>query len=303
MRWFDRFRMAMLMLFRRQTQTARLNDELAFHLDQQVKENMARGLAPDEARYAALREFGNPTVLGDQARSTWSWNWLEKFLRDLRYGARTLGRSPGFAATAILVMALGIGATTSLFTIVRAVLLKPLPFREPDKLVMVYEHFRDSTGGDGFDVVSPGDFNDWRQRFEDMAAWRSYAFDLTGEHEELPEVVRAAAGSWNLFSVLGTQLALGRTFRPEEDRIGANHVVLLTWSLFQRRFAGDPSVIGKQIRLDSTPYEVIGVLPRWFTYPDSLVAVWVPYAPTFERRCLPATICTRAMSSPGSTRG
>ena len=285
MRWLERFRMAMLMLFRRESEIARLNDELAFHLDQQVKENMARGLAPDEARYAALREFGNPTVLGDQARSTWSWNWLEKFLRDLRYGARTLGRSPGFAATAILVMALGIGATTSLFTIVRAVLLKPLPFREPDKLVMVYEHFRDSTGGDGFDVVSPGDFNDWRQRthgFEDMAAWRSYAFDLTGEHEELPEVVRAAAGSWNLFSVLGTQLALGRTFRPEEDRIGANHVVLLTWSLFQRRFAGGPSVIGKQIRLDSTPYEVIGVLPRWFTYPDSLVAVWVPYAPTFE---------------------
>ena len=143
MRWLERFRMAMLMLFRRKTQNARLNDELAFHLDQQVKENIARGLAPDEARYAALRAFGNPTALGDEARSSWSWNWLEKFLRDLRYGARTLTRSPGFALTAILVMALGIGATTSLFTIVRAVLLKPLPFRDPDKLVMVYEHFRE----------------------------------------------------------------------------------------------------------------------------------------------------------------
>src|ERR1700723_57949 len=164
MRWLQRFRMAMLMLFQRETQTARLNDELAFHLEQQIKEDVARGLAPEEARYAALRVFGNPTVLGDEARSSWSWNWLEKLLRDLRYGARTLTRSPGFSGTAILVMALGIGATTSLFTIVRAVLLKPLPFREPDKLVMVYEHFRASTYFDPYNVVSAADFNDWHQQ-------------------------------------------------------------------------------------------------------------------------------------------
>jgi predicted permease len=284
MRWFERFRMAMLMLFRRQSESARLNDELQFHLEQQVKENIASGLNPDEARYAALRTFGNPTLLSHQARSTWSWNWLEKFLRDIRYGVRTLSRSPGFALTSILVMALGIGATTSLFTIVRAVLLKPLPFHDPDRLVMVYEHFRASTSGDEFNVVSAGDFRDWRQQthgFKDMAAWRDYRFDLAGEHAELPEVVQAAGGSWNLFSVLGTQLALGRTFTPEEDKPGANHVVLLTWSLFQRRFAGDASILGKQIRLDSTPYEVIGVLPRWFTYPDPQVQLWVPYGSTF----------------------
>jgi predicted permease len=284
MRWLERFRMAMLTLFRRQSESVRLNDELQFHLEQQVKENIASGLNPEEARYAALRTFGNPTVLSDQARSNWSWNWLEKILRDVRYGARTLTRSPGFALTAILVMALGIGATTSLFTIVRAVLLKPLPFRDPDKLVMVYEHFRTRIGDHEFNPVSPADFRDWRQQthgFQDMAALRTYGFDLTGEHAELPEVVEAAGGSWNLFSVLGTQLALGRTFTSEEDKLGANHVVLLTWSLFQRRFAGDPSILGKQIRLDSTPYEVIGVLPRWFTYPDPEVQLWVPYASTF----------------------
>ena len=203
MRWLERFRMAMLMLFRRKAQNARLNDELAFHLDQQVKENIARGLAPDEARFAALRTFGNPTALGDEARSSWSWNWLEKFLRDLRYGARTLTRSPGFALTAILVMALGIGATTSLFTIVRAVLLKPLPFRDPDKLVMVYEHYREDNGGTGFNVVSPADFNDWRRQthgFADMAAGLTTNFDLAGEHAELPEVVkvREAPGTCSL---------------------------------------------------------------------------------------------------------
>jgi predicted permease len=285
MRWFEQFRMAMLMLFRRENQTVRLNDELAFHLDQQVKENIARGLPPDEARYAALRTFGNPTQLRDEARSSWSWNWLEKFLRDLRYGARTLTRSPGFSLTAILVMALGIGATTSLFTVVRSVLLKPLPFHDPDNLVMVYEHFRQDNGGSGFNVVSPADFNDWHQRthgFADMAAWHWTDFDLTGEHADLPEVVQGVGGSWNLFSVLGTPPAIGRAFRPEEDKVGANHVVLLTWSFFQRRFAGDPSVIGKKIRLDSAPYEVIGVLPRGFTYPDSRVQVWVPYATTFQ---------------------
>jgi predicted permease len=284
MRWFERFRIATLMLFRRQQQTVRLNDELQFHLDQQVKENIARGLSPREAHYAALRTFGNPALLRDQARSSWSWNWLEKFLRDLRYGVRTLTRSPGFALTAILVMALGIGASTALFTIVRAVLLKPLPFRDPGNLVMVYEHFRAATDGDGFNYVASADFNNWHQRthgFENMAAWRITGFDLTGEHAELPEVVEGAGGSWDLFSLLGTPLALGRAFTPQEDQIGANHVAILTWSFFQRRFAADPSVIGKQVRLDSTPYHIVGVLPRWFTYPDSRVQLWVPYTATF----------------------
>jgi predicted permease len=291
MRWLERFRMAMLMLFQREMQTARLNDELAFHLEQQIKENVARGLAPDEARYAALREFGNPTVLGYEARSSWSWNWLEKLLRNLRYGARTLTRSPGFSGTAILVMALGIGATTSLFTIVRAVLLKPLPFRDPDKLVMVYEHFRASTDSNPFNTVAAGDFHDWREQthgFADMAARNTTGFDLTGEHAELPEAVHSAGGSWNLFSVLGLQPALGRTFTAEEDHPGANHVVMLTWSLFQRRFAADPSILGKEIRLDGIAYQVVGVLPRWFTYPEPQVQLWVPYASTFTPQTIAA---------------
>jgi len=284
MRWFERFRMAVLMLFRRQNETERLSDELQFHLEQQIAENMAQGMDPAAARSAALRKFGNPTLLRDQARSTWSWDWLERFGRDVRYGTRTLGRSPGFALIAILVMALGIGATTSLFTIVRAVLLKPLPFRDPDQLVMVYEHFRASVGGDGTNVVSSGDFRDWRAQthgFEDMAAWRNYGFNLTGEHQELPETVEAVGGSWNLFLVLGIEPALGRTFTAEEDRPNANHVVLLSWSLFQRRFGGDASILGKTVRLDTNAYTVVGVLPRWFTYPNPRAQLWVPYAQTF----------------------
>jgi predicted permease len=283
MRWAERFRMAMLMLFHRKNETARLNQELQFHLEQQIAENLGQGMNPEEARFAALRLFGNPTLLGEEARTSWSWNWLEGLWRDLRYGLRTLRRAPGFALTAILVMALGIGATTSLFTIVRSVLLKPLPFRDPDKLVMVYEHFRRETKYP-YNPVAAADFHDWREQthgFQDMAAWRWYGCTISGDSGELPESLQAAAGSWNLFSVLGVEPALGRTFTADEDRLGANDVVILTWSLFQGRFSGDPSIVGKPVRIDSKPYTVVGVLPQSFSYPEPSVKVWVPYATAF----------------------
>jgi predicted permease len=283
MRWLEQSRMAVLMLFNRKQQTARLNTELEFHLEQQIAENVSRGMTPEQARLAALRLFGNPTVLREEARSFWSWNWLESLWRDLRYGARTLLRTPGFSLTAILVMALGIGATTSLFTIVRSVLLRPLPFREPDKLVMLYERFRERP--DSYNVVAPADFRDWRTQthgFEDMGAWRWWAGHISTMQGEMPEVVYGAGGSWNLFSVLGVQPVFGRTFTPDEDRFGANDVVMLSWSLFQSRFSGDKNIVGKQVRIDSKPYIVVGVLPAWFTYPDPAVKVWIPYTPIFR---------------------
>ncbi len=282
MRWLEQFRMAVLMLFNRRREAARLNAELEFHLEQQIAENVARGMAPEEARTAALRLFGNPAVLREEARSSWSWNWLEALWRDLRYGARTLLRTPGFSLTAILVMALGIGATTSLFTIVRSVLLRPLPFRDPDKVVMLYERFRQFP--DNYNVVSPADFRDWRSQthgFEDMGAWRWWAGHISTMQGEMPEVVTGAGGSWNLFSVLGVKPVFGRTFTAEEDQFGASDVVMLTWSLFQSRFSGDKSIVGQQVRIDSKPYTVVGVLPAWFTYPDPEVRVWIPYTPIF----------------------
>jgi predicted permease len=283
MRWMERFRMAMLMLFRRKSEAARLDQELQFHLEQQVAENIGRGMKPEQARFAALRLFGNPTVLREETRRFWGWNWLESAWRDLRYGARTLLRAPGFSLTAILVMALGIGATTSLFTIVRSVLLRPLPFREPDKLVMLYEHFRQQSEFP-YNVVAPADFRDWRAQthgFEDMGAWRWWAGHISAMQGEMPEVVTGAGGSWNLFSVLGVQPVFGRTFTPDEDRFGANDVAMLSWSLFQSRFSGDKSIVGKQVRIDSKPYTVVGVLLAWFTYPDPAVKVWIPYTPIF----------------------
>jgi predicted permease len=282
MRWFHQLAMKIRMLFRRGKASAQLDEELRFHIDRQTAENIAAGMTANEAHYAALRAFGNPALLREQARGTWSWNGLESFLRDLRLGARTLRRTPAFSLMALIVIALCIGAATSLFTIVRSVLLRPLPFRDPDHLVMVYEHFRSAWANqDGFDynVVSPADYYDWRAQtngFQDMAAWRWWQFNLTGQRGELPEVATAGAGTWNLFRLLGVQPAFGRTFLESEDRLDSN-VVILTWSVFERRFAGDPSIVGKQIHLDNKPYTVVGVLPRGFTYPDASVQVWVPY--------------------------
>jgi predicted permease len=277
--------MQIRMLLSRRKKDAQLQKELCFHLEQQIVENLAAGMSREEARKAATRSFGDPGLVREQTRATWSWYGLEKLGRDLKYGIRTLLRSPGFTVVSVLVMALGIGATTSLFTMVRAVLLRPLPFRDSGKLVMLYEHYRQGKGGDGFNAVAPGDYRDWRSQthgFEDMAAMRGYGGILSGVHSELPEVVQSAGGSANLFPLLGVTPVYGRLFTEAEDQPKGEPVVLLTWSLFQRRFAADPSIIGKQIHLDTIPATVVGVLPDWFTYPDARIQFWIPYAQTFE---------------------
>jgi predicted permease len=263
---------------------ADLERELLSDLELEEEEQRELGVSAREARFAARRAFGNVTLIREQTRVARSWGWVEQLARDLKYGTRTLLRSPEFAIVSVLVMTLGIGATTSLFTMVRAVLLRPLPFRDPGHLVMLYEHFRHDRG-DGFNAVAPGDYRDWRSQthsFEDMAAMRGYGGILSGVHSELPEVVQSAAGSSNLFPLLGVTPALGRIFTEAEDQPKGEPVVLLTWSLFQRRFAGDPSIIGKQIHLDTIPTTVVGVLPSWFTYPDARIQFWLPYAQTFS---------------------
>lgn len=284
MRLLDRIRMAWKMLRWREAEGGHLDDELQFHLEQQVAENLAAGMSPETARYAALRLFGNPAVMRDQTRSMWRWSSMESVLRDVRYAMRALFRSPGFSVIAVAVMALGIGATVSLFTVVSSVLLKPLPFRDPGKLVMLYEHFL-SSGAEGHNPVAPAVYRDWHAQthgFEDMAAFRDYGYNLTGEHQELPEVVEAGGATSNFFSLLGVQPALGRTFTEDEDKPTGNHVALLAWSLYQRRFAGDPSIVGKTIRLDTNAYTVIGVLPERFAFPGMQAQLWTPWGQTFK---------------------
>ncbi|KAA6461148.1 ABC transporter permease [Acidobacteria bacterium AB60] len=268
--------------YRRRNEDAEVQQEMESYLAEEIAENRARGMSAEEAERRARVKMGSAQKVRE---NLWQQNSFsaEKLWRDVKYAVRTLWRSPGFSLIAIVVMALCIGAATSLFTIVRSVLLKPLPFRDPGSLVMVYEHWRSADANrDGFNynVVSPADFFDWRAQthgFEDMAVWHWYGFNLTGEHGELPEVVRGVAGSWNLFPLLGVEPAVGRTFTQAEDHPGSD-VVMLTWSAFQRRFAGNASIVGHSIHLDGKPYTVVGVLPASFTYPDARVQVWVPYA-------------------------
>src|ERR1700733_7491014 len=269
--------MSWMRFLHRKRSDSELQDEIEAFLTEETADNEARGLTPDKARRQARLIFGNPQKVRE---SLWVQNSplrMAAIARDVKYASRTLSRTPGFSIIAIVVMALCLGAATSLFTVVRSVLLRPLPFLDPAQLVMVYEHFR---GGElSYPPVAPADFYDWRSKthgFEDMAIMRPDGYNLTGVRNELPESVDAEAGSSNLFSLLGVQPALGRDFTEADDHRGSP-VVMLTWSLFERRFAGDAKIVGGQIHLDGRPYTVAGVLPSWFTYPNAGIRLWVPY--------------------------
>jgi predicted permease len=274
--------MAWSRFFRRRREDADLRAEMSAYLEEEIAENVARGMSAEEAERQARIKLGNQQRVRENLWQQNTWQAVAKVGHDLRYAIRTLRRTPGFSLIAIVVMALCIGAAASLFTIVRSVMLRPLPFRDPGKLVMIYQHYRSpdaNVDGFNYNVVSPADFYDWRAQtkgFEDMAIWRYAGYNLTGQHSELPEVVRAAGSSWNMFPLLGVQPAYGRAFTESEDRTDSTSVIL-SWPLFQRRFAGDPSIVGQQIHLDGKPYTVVGVLPASFAYPDALIQLWVPY--------------------------
>jgi predicted permease len=277
MRWMEKIRMRLQMFLHRGRESGRLESELEFHLEQQIAENRAAGMSAEEARQTAMRSFGNPTVLREQARETWSWNGLEALGRDAHIGARTLLRSPGFALTAILVMALGIGANVALFTLVRSVLLRPLPFAEAGRLVGIFEAQSDGSYQDN--IVAGGCFGVWKEHakgFSDMAVDQEMEYNLAGSGNQLPEVVHAETASWNMFPLLGVRTALGRLFTASDDRPGANAVTVLSWGLWKRRFGGDPGIVGQNILINAKPYTVIGVLPAWFAWPDQKVELWTP---------------------------
>jgi predicted permease len=277
MRWLTQLSIKLAMLFRRGRAGQQLNDELRFHVDQQVRENRAAGMSPEEARRAALRSFGNPGVVREQARANWSWTTLELLLRDLHYGVRGLARSPGFAAIAILVMALGIGANVAMFTVVRSVLLKPLPFRDPDKLVRLYE--QTLNGRWPYNSSAGGVFTEWKKQsrgFTDLAMYSYAGYSLSGTNGQLPETVRAANFSSNMLPTLGLEPALGRGFTADDDQPSANGTVLLSWGLWKRRFGGDPAILHQTILLDAKPFTVIGVMPAWFAFPDQAAQLWAP---------------------------
>ena len=267
----------------RRTVQRDVDDEMRFHLEQRVDDLVARGMSPDDARDLALREFGDvkaarAELASMDRRRVRKWaasEWLATVGQDIKFAARSLRRRPGFAATVLLTLALGIGANAAIFSVVDAVLLKPLPFAKPDRLVHLWEIFESKV--DSRSEASFPDYLDWRARnhsFADMGGYHGSGFVFGVEH---PQIVRAAKTTANFFDVLGVHASIGRTFAPGEDAVGAPRRVLLGYGFWQRSFAGDRTVIGRTIMLDGSSATVIGVLPSDFQFARlGDVSIWAP---------------------------
>src|SRR5271170_6745125 len=270
--------------FQRKRSDAEVAQEIDLYLAEEIDENFARGISPEEARRLAYLKFGNPQQVRESVRRQNTFSALDSTWRDLKYAARTLARSPGFALIAILVMALGIGSNIALFTVVRSVLLNPLPFHDPGRLFVIFQHENQHNAFHDYLPVDAGSIAEWQPAARGVAEisylspWQQY--NVSADGGKLPEKIDAAWCSWNFFSVLGVTPAVGRSFTAEDDRPGAEAAVILSAPFWKRRYSSDPAIVGKKIWLDAKPYTVIGVMPSSFVYSGSFgggtVQVWAP---------------------------
>lgn len=253
-------------LFRRQTLDADMAEELRLHLEHRIRENIATGLSPEEARRAALRKFGGVEQAKESVREQRGWTWLESGAKDVRLALRALRKSPGFTATALLTLAVGIGATTALFSVINSILLRPLPFPDGDRLAVVWEtNLQQGVKREG--PAGPN-FSDWREQsraFQDLAAVEIGTGTVTGLGE--PQQVPAMRVTANLFSVLNVSPALGRLFAPEDGHGARQPLGIVSHGFWQRALGADPLIVGKTIQVDQIAYQVIGVLREDFWLP------------------------------------
>jgi predicted permease len=279
----NRLRLRLRALLRKPQMEQELEEELRFHLEKEVEQNMARGMNAEEARLAALRSFGGVDRVKEESRDVRGVRFLEELGQDLRYGARMLVKNPGFTVVAVITLALGIGANTAIFSVVNAVLLRPLPFENPDELVMIWQ--TDPQRGTFQDLVSPLNLHDWQQQshtFAQIAAFNPRGFSLTGTGE--PEQLPGTFVSVELFPMLGANPLLGRNFLPDEGRPGGNRTVIISYALWQRRFGGDPTLVGKSLTLNGAIYTVVGIMPAKFQFPIQgqfpipVSELWAPLA-------------------------
>ncbi|HEV2801729.1 MAG TPA: ABC transporter permease [Pyrinomonadaceae bacterium] len=260
-------------LFRRKQMERELDTELRFHLEREIEENLRRGMNWEEARKSALRSFGGVERIKEQCREVRGVGFSETFLQDLRYGVRMLLKHRGFTFVAVLTLALGIGANSAIFSVVNAVLLRPLPYRDPDKIVYLWERL--PQGGEG--SVSVPNLRDWQAQndvFEEIAAYEQGNFSLMGS--DLPERSAGASVTANFFDVLGVTPRYGRTFAPGEDSAGKHRVVVLSDQLWQRNFGADPNIVNRDVLIGGENYTVLGVMPPGFQFPSRTTELWVP---------------------------
>jgi putative ABC transport system permease protein len=246
-----------------------LERELNSDLELEEEEQRASGLSSEEARHAARRGFGNRTLIREQAHEAWGWAPFERLWQDLRYAIRQVWRSPGFCVVATMTLALGIGATTAIFTLVYDVMLRPLPFAHPDRLVVVEEKVAEWSNLYPTLPVSANHFTFWQyhnRSFDSMAVMQQGSAPLGAEGRPLQVGVLAA--TQGIFSVLQVQPQIGRAFTASEVQPGNEHVVVLMDDLWREQFGSDPGIVGKTVRLNGFPYAVIGVMPRSFHMPS-----------------------------------
>src|SRR5215470_1370507 len=268
-------------ILRRRDLEREMDEELRAHVALETQERIDRGESPAEARTSALRDLGSVDAVKEAARDAWNWQGIERWIQDLRFACRQFRKNPGFTVAATLILGIGIGATSAIFTVVNTIILKPLAYRESGRLVSIQE---------GLLPVNAMHFNAWRESthaLDSMALIGGTTLNLTGSGE--PERLPAARVSPSLFPMLGVQPVLGRLLRSEEDVPGRDHVVVIENDLWKRRFGADPDIIGKTIALDGDSYEVAGVLPDNFHFPKlSLLytmtvtgfrpQIWKPFA-------------------------
>jgi|CZKC01.1.fsa_nt_gi putative ABC transport system permease protein len=246
-----------------------LDRELRDHLELDSEAKMDGGLGADEARYAAHRDFGNATLVKEVTREMWAWSFLERFLQNVRYGLRLIGRNPGFTAVAILALALGIGANTAIFSIVNAVFLRPLPFPDSDRIFLVARTGNKIGGGS----ISLPNFLAWKEKqglFDALGTVNGPAnFTLTGRGD--PEQVPTDIVSSDVFSALEVRPAIGRGFQAEEAQVGGPSAIVISDALWRRKFSADPNIVGQLVSFAGASRVVEGVMPPGFQIP-------LPYA-------------------------
>jgi predicted permease len=266
-------------LLRRESVDHELDAELRFHLDRQIAANIAAGMPPDEARHAARRQFGGVDQIREECRDMRKVNWLQDLAQDIRYGVRVLAKSPGFATIAILTLALGIGANTAIFSVVYAVLLKPLPFPDPSQLVFLFEAKpQEGIPSAGISYDNLTEIRAQNHAFTQLAGLTTHELTLTGRGE--PAAIDIAGVTPELFGVLGDTPLIGRTFLPEDGNQGAAPVAILSENQWRSRFASDPNVIGSSIDLDHRSFTIVGVMPSepGILFTPRSIQAWIPLA-------------------------
>jgi predicted permease len=272
----NRLKVALRALLRRSQAESELDEELRYHIDRQAEQNIRLGMNPEEARRAARRTFGGLEQAKEKSRDARGLRWIEELWQDLRYGARMLIKSPGFTFVAAITLALGIGANTAIFSVIEAVLLRPLPYRDSERLCMLWKSV--PVRNIEWDFTSYSAIRDWREQsksFEDMAViLRPDGSEVTLQSDERTEKIQGSKVSGNFFETLGVRPSLGRTFTEDEARRGDDAVVL-SYGFWQRRFGGDNAALGRALKIDNRSATVIGVMPPSFQFPDKNAQLWL----------------------------